>query len=83
MYKYLKCQTETRHKTPETKKRRFKQRVKRKCEKEALLMPTASLLCGMKHGSERRQGEAGSERIEQSCSENTLVDANTHIDDLP
>lgn len=54
-----------------------------KSEKEALLMPTASALCGMKHGSERRQGEAGRERIEQSCSETTLFDANTHRDDLP
>lgn len=45
-------------------------------------MPTFPL-CGMKHGSERRQGEAGRERIEQSCSETTLGDVSIHTDDLP
>lgn len=65
-------------KTPEMKERRFKTRVKWKCKKQAMLMPTALALCGMKHGS-----EAGRGRIEQSCSETTLGDASTHIDDLP
>lgn len=46
-------------------------------------MPTALALWGMKHGSERWQGEAGRERIEQSCSKTTLVDSNTHTNDLP
>lgn len=44
-------------------------------------MPTASTLCGMKHSSERRQGEAGREKMEQSCLETTLGDVNTHTDD--
>lgn len=48
-------------------------------------MPTASALCGMKHGSERQQSDAGTERemVLQSCLETTLGDASTHTDDLP